>query len=342
MNHKGFKEWIYLAVSDELGTGEMCLLEEHMSECQDCRSEFEELNKTLMLMGESGAARPSETMLWEARRELMETLRTEAPMQSIPTQMDRAMASGRFGSTRSRGFDRRWIDWFTGPRLALSGVAAIAVGIVAGYYMFSGPADIVPTATTESDRPLVEFGEHGTASGGPMVSNVRFVETNDRSGELEVQYDLIRPVRLRAGVDDARMQRLLAQALLNERNDGVRLEAIHALEEAPISTVGGSAVKDALLSSVMTDPNPGVRRQALLALQRFPFDTDIKAACLFVLKNDHNPGMRVASIDMLAQATLAGQIPGQEVYDVLKSDLVHDDVLRARSNVFIQEVNDAE
>ena len=137
------------------------------------------------------------------------------------------------------------------------------------------------------------------------------------------------------------MQRVLSQTLLNEKNDGVRLAAISAMDDvAPANRE--NRVKGALIEAVMSDNNPGVRRQALVALSSFPFDSDIKNACLYVLKNDTNPGMRVGCINLLAQATLAGDVAGNEIYDALEPIFDHDDMLRSRSGVFIQEVSDVE
>lgn len=327
MNHNQYRDW--MAVSDELGDDERRMLEAHLGNCPACRREFEELQYTVRLMGEHRAEPPSEALLSEARRGLQDALRREPDMGAL-----RDRSSVRSLGPRLTG----WLGWITGPRLALSGVAAVLIGFFAGYLAFGGSVDPVPPLPSEQ-RPAVTQTEQ--AMGGPSIANVRFLDLDPRSGEVEVQYDLVRPVRLRAGVDESRMQRMLAYALLNESNPGVRLEAISALNSAkPEAT--DNQVKQALIKSLMADPNPGVRKQALFVLYRMPFDTAIKNACLYALKNDENSGIRVACVNILAQATVDGAVEGQEVYDALRPEFSQDDYLRRRSGVFIHEVSQEE
>jgi hypothetical protein len=227
------------------------------------------------------------------------------------------------------------MGWFRGFRLALSGAAAIAVGIFIGYLAFG--RDVTPQAVSSFDGGSIE-GELG----GPDIANVRFVDWNSRDGQIELQYDLIRPVRLRSTVEDDRVQRVLAHALLNEDNPGVRLQAIDALDARGATREHGEDVKLALISSLKSDPNAGVRREALRVLQDLAFDDEIKEACLYVLANDENPGMRVASINLLSGARLAGYPVGRDVYDFVNQTLEtkDDPMLRARSTAFIEEVQD--
>ena len=152
---------------------------------------------------------------------------------------------------------------------------------------------------------------------------------------------MVRPVRLRASVGDSRMQRVLAHALLTEDNPGVRLRAIEALDVRTTGVVD-EQVKLALIDALKTDPNAGVRSQSLRALQNLPFDQDIRDASLYVLANDDNPGMRVAAINSLSTATLAGHHMGKDVYELLRATLQtkDDPLLRARSRAFIEEVEE--
>jgi len=331
MDHRNFKDWIYLAVANELDDDSMNMLAEHVHDCEECRADFDELKQTVALAN-IGAVTPSDRLLIEARKDLQEALFNEPAMTSVLNWTNRPVEP-----KEKQSFNlREWFSNLAGPKLALGGAAAaIVVGFFAGYLAFGGGDSIVPSAPT---NPFISQAQQNA---GSMITNVRFIETDQRTGELEVQYDLVRPVRLRANPEDSRMQQVLSQALLNEQNDGVRLAAINAMEDvAPASRE--NRVKGALIEAVMSDSNPGVRRQALVALAKFPFDDDIKNACLFVLKNDTNPGMRVGCINLLAQATLAGDVPGNEIYNELEPVFDHDDVLRSRSGVFIQEVSDVE
>jgi hypothetical protein len=340
MKHKKFKELLQLSLVDELSTEETNLLRDHLLGCPDCSAELKELKQLMSFLGESGAGEPSEQLLWEARQGLREAIRRETLTESILTRLTQGVAppdpSSLRGhsSTRSPGLLRGgWMGWFSGFRLALSGTAAVAVGILIGYLTFGrgGVAEplIAPSMEVAGDM------------GGPDISNIRFVSWDQRDGQIEVEYDLVRPVRLRSTVDDERVKRVLARALVTGDNPGVRLKAIDALD-SPAARVHGPDVRQALIDAVETDPNVGVRNEALRVLAEMTFDDQIKKTCLYVLENDNNPGMRVAAINLLSGARLAGYPVGQDVYDFLVQQLREEDdpVLRARGSVFIEEVKD--
>ncbi len=341
MNHKDFKEWLQLSIAGELTHEQDNLLREHLAGCDDCRAEHDELQRLLSHLGESGAREPSERLLWEARQDLFDAIREESLTESILTRLTQGVApsvSGSRGgphSTYSPGFLHGWMGWFRGFRLVLSGAAAIVVGIFIGYLAFG--KGVTPQAVS----PFVSGAIDGEL-GGPDITNVRFVDWDSRNGQIELQYDLIRPVRLRSTVEDDRVQRVLTHALLNEDNPGVRLKAIDALDARGATREHGEDVKLALISSLKSDPNAGVRREALRVLQDLPFDDEIKETCLYVLANDENPGMRIASINLLSGARLDGYPVGQDVYDFVIHTLQErdDPLLRARSTAFIEEVQD--
>ncbi len=339
MDHERYRELLQLAISDEISAGEMSTLRDHLTECDTCRAEFHELRQLMTVLGEGGTAEPSEQMLWQTRRRLSETIRQESPAQpALPrtTQDVAPMVSGplaeRGSSLSPGGLVRGWMDWMRGYRLAFSGATAIAIGVFIGYVSFGGGT--VEQATTSAPPGANNY----EALGRPDIANVRFVGTSAPSGEIEIHYDLVRPVRLRAGLDDARMQRMLAYALLNEENTGVRLQAVNAFATAA-SRTGDGDVKRALIEALTTDPNAGVRRESFRVLQQLTFDDDIKNACLYVLTNDRNPGMRVAAINLLARATQEGDLAGGEIYNTLRTQLGDDDLLRAKTTAFIQEDN---
>ena len=336
MNHKQFKEWLQLSFVDEITDEENGLLREHLAKCEECRADFHELQRLMTHLGESGAKEPSEQLLWAARQNLREAIRRDSLTESILTRLTQGVAPAGSGprgrSTISPGSRGGWMGWFGGFRSALSGAAAIAIGVFIGYLAFAGGT--TPPAPYEA-------GEVAGEIGGPDIANVRFVDWDPRDGQIELQYDLVRPVRLRTTVEDDRVQRVLAHALLTEDNAGVRLKAINALD-ARATRVPGPDVKLALINALQTDPNAGVRREALRVLQDLPFDTDIKDACLYVLGHDENPGMRVASINLLSGARLAGHPLGHDVYEFLNTTLQDEDdpLLRSRSAVFFEEVQD--
>lgn len=340
MNHKKFKEWLQLSLVDELTNEETRLLKEHLLTCADCNADLKDLKQLTMYLGERGAGEPSEQLLWEARRGLREAIRHETLTESILTRLTQGVAPpapnprGGFRSTRSPGFLSGGLaGWFGGFRLALSGAALLAAGVLIGYLAFGrGMAE---------KRLMTSPMDTASEMGGPDIANVRFVNSGQGDGQIELQYDLVRPVRLRSTIDDDRVQRVLAHALITGENPGVRLKAIDALDSKK-ARIHGPDVQMALIDAVKSDPNVGVRNEALRVLSEMEFDDSIKKACLYIMENDNNPGMRVAAINLLSGARLAGYPVGQDVYDFLAEKLREEDdpVLRTRGSVFIEEVKD--
>lgn len=314
MDHERYKEWLHLSVFDELGENETSEFEAHVQSCGECRRERDELVKMLDAIEWSGAGEPSEAALSNARQRLSAALRQEAPADHAAARpAKRAPILARlFGIAGSKTARAAQGGWFQGPRLGLAGAATLVVGFLMGYLAFGidGPA---PPVTQVPRGPQTEPPANGTNWG---ISNVHFLDADAADGEVELLYDQVRPARLKARMDDRRVRKLLAHAILNGENPGVRLEAINVLETSE-NTAPAGEVKQAILDALISDPNAGVRRQALLVLQKMPFDDDIKRAMLFALSYDDNPGLRVAAMNYLAAYTVDGVIPEQEFEDIL-------------------------
>jgi hypothetical protein len=192
-----------------------------------------------------------------------------------------------------------------------------------------------------ADTARITEGTGGESTlGAPSFRNVRVAGIDPRSNEVEIVYDMVRPARLRAVVEDERVQRILAQAVTNDDNPGARLQAIHMIG-AYVAEPRGEEIKRALIQAVKTDPNPGVRKQALYVLYQMPFDDEIKDACLQVLAGDENEGLRIAAINMLAMAVLDGRLEGEDVFNTVGARFQEDEngYIRIQSGAFFQEVN---
>ena len=76
-------------------------------------------------------------------------------------------------------------------------------------------------------------------------------------------------------------------------------------------------------------------------LKEFPFDRDIKQAFLFVLKNDKNPGLRIAAINCLDSLSPAGQTADPDILEVLKERMKSDanSYIRIRAKATLQEAH---
>ncbi len=308
MEHDRFKEWLYLSVFNELGGDERAQLDEHVRSCDECGREHQELVRMLESITENDAGEPSEEALINARQSLSAALEKERAIGSaLRDPLPREPILARWFGTGRKGPEKTgWGGWFRGYRVALAGAATLCLGFFVGYLAF-GRVQPVSPITQMAPAPNEAL---------TSVSNVHFIDADATDGEVELLYDMVRPVRLKAGMDDQRMRKLLAHAILNGGNPGVRLEAINVFEMGE-DTTPQNGVKQALLGALITDPNAGVRKRALQVLQRLPFDDDIKSALIFVLANDENPGLRVAAMNYLAAFTVDGDIPEKEYYDIL-------------------------
>jgi len=350
MKHKTYKEWILLAVFGELGEENRRALDAHILECAECRTEREAVESFSLLAGRTGVTGPSDELLREARRALRENLVGETGFagQAAAFREKRLTQDGAWSTPGHSRFPsgafRGWSAWLTPGRAVLAGAGAVAVGLFAGYLLFGR---VEPGVTfrqpAESARKRTEIGEPAQPSGelgAPSFRNIRVASVDPRTNQIDLEYDVIRPARLRAGVEDDRVQRVLAQAVTSDANAGTRLQAINTIG-AYVARPIDEAVKQALIRAVRADPNAGVRKQALYVLYQMPFDEDIKQACLHVLAGDENEGLRIAAVNMLSMAVLDGRIEGREVMDAVGARLQSDDndYIRIQSGAFLQEVN---
>jgi hypothetical protein len=243
-------------------------------------------------------------------------------------------AWSRFGLSRfpTSGL-RGWTARLDPGRVLVAGAAAVLVGFIAGYIVFRGSGANVPNGSPADLGPIAELG-------APMYRNVRLADVDPRTSEVDIQYDLVRSARLKAGIDDERVQRALAQAVMNDDNAGARLQAINTIS-AYVANPRAVEIKRALIRAVKTDSNPGVRKQALYVLYQMPFDDEIKQACFDVLATDGNEGLRIAAINILAVAVLDGHLEGKEILDAVGQRLQKDDndYIRIQTGTFLQEVN---
>jgi hypothetical protein len=345
MRHETFKEWILLSLVGELAEDEQRSLDAHLAGCAGCRAELEVAKAYVALIEKARVTGPSEDMLQEARRGLRDAL------SNTEGFADRAAVSSETLSTRDGAWSTPgrsrvpvgglwgWLGRLNPARVALVGAAAIVIGFAAGYLVF-GRAGRVVTPRPAGTTPSIDVAGSAHELGPSSYRNVRLGGVDPRSGEVEIEYDMIRPARFKAGIEDERVQKILAMAVMNDDNPGARLQAINTIG-AYVEKPRDQDIKRALIHAVKTDPNPGVRKQALYVLYQMPFDDDIKDACLHVLAADGNEGLRIAAINILAVAMLDGHLKGEDVFGAVGARLQRDEngYIRTQSGAFIQEVN---
>jgi len=306
MKHEKYSEMMILAKYGELSQEDTDLLEEHLSQCVACRHERDHLERLHSLLLE-GNLEPSEHLLRQAREELFNRLR---------------------GETRRSEGRRNWSDLLSPLRWnwAFSAVAVVLVliGFFAGY-LSSGPG---------AGARLDPF-----SSDDVRITNLRLEETGESDGEIRLLFEAARSFRIRGNIEDQKIQRFLAYALINEQNDGTRLRAVNTIRAQPALGTD-ERIHNALLFALTGDENPAVRQQALTALQKYPFDKQTRDALLYVLEHDENVKLRMEAINMLERAHSEGQYFEPDVLGVLQQKLQTDEnkYIRLRAEEVLKEI----
>ncbi len=319
MTHEEFRERIELLFYNELPAGEQGVTEAHLLECKECRAFHDELKKLHGVLAQYTPVEVNDRLLFEARDQLLSAIRQEGSRNSLWDGV-RSFISDVFEP---------------GYKIALGGVLTIALGFFLGYVAFrpssvQAPSLQVPLqAVNQAPAAVKEEGQ---------ITNVRDMSTDPNSGEVEFTFDAVMPVHMKGSVNDPKIQQVLAHALLNEQNPGVRLRTVSAIASERIDRPDND-VRDILITAATSDQNPGVRKEALKALQKYPLDAKLKKTFLDILTHDSNSALRIAAINALASAKKESTGPDQEFLDVLKQRMQSDnnDYIRLRAKAVLQE-----
>ncbi len=321
MDHKIFKEMIQLALLDELNDDEMKKLHLHLIECSECQEEYDKLSKYYSILNENKKDVFDEELLTQSREQFKRKLSYDLSKQSVIERMFRVLRA----------------NLWTYRRPAFAGAFSLALGLFAGYLIFSPGS---------SKSNFLGDGS-GMNSGAATISNVRFINDSSNTGEVEFSFDAVRQVTMKGKLSSPAIQKILAEALVNEKNPGTRIQTVNALaniSDKHANRVPGNAnlnpkVKSALLSALKFDSNPAVRMEALKALLNLPYDNEINDALLYVLQHDKNSGLRVAAINGLASAIQNAKRIDPETIKVLNQQVKNDEneYVRIRAASLVKE-----
>lgn len=309
MEHKEILEMIKTGIYDELDILQNEEFLKHLSECSECREEYEKQEELKNTLKKSSISEVDEKLLQEARMELHGALRSES-----------------FKESRFKNFNEKLSDFFaSGYRLALSGAAVLLIGFLAGFLIFNN------NSTSGNLEGLVQQNKtNAVLASNPIIpdnnawiSNVRFINKNPKTGEVEFTFEATKLVHVNGNVNDHKIQSLLLYAMLNEPNPGVRLNTLNAIDKDQTQSTNDE-LENAIIKVAETDKNPGVRRAALRSLTNFQFDENIKNALLFVLENDDNSSLRIDAINSLVNAKNKGFNFNTKDMNILKNRIEKD------------------
>ncbi|HUL43423.1 MAG TPA: HEAT repeat domain-containing protein [Bacteroidota bacterium] len=312
MNHKRYKKLIVLSLYDELTVREKEQLDRHLAACHECRSEIASLKGLHHVLGQVAPAVEPEQMLEAARRQFREALRNDE--QPGESWQEKLIA----------------LIWPNG-KLVLGGAIAAALGVAIGFILFHPAERALPV------HPAVISSATGSES-DIRISNVRFLQSNPATGDVDFVFDAVKSVHLQGNIEDMQIQKVLTHAMLNEENPGVRLKSVSAMASRPSAD---AQVKRALIAALKDDKNAAVRLEALRGLSAYQYDQEIQSTLLFTLMHDQNPGLRIAAINQLDSASVSGRTIGKDALKVLRDKMQHDDnnYIRLRAKAVVQEIS---
>lgn len=286
---KEYQERIVLFLYEELTEPEQADLEIHIQICINCNGLFEE-QKSLhaALADDSGPWTVPSDLLVESRR-------------ALANELDQIESKAKRSWWRLPAFSLV----FT-PMRVLEWTTLVAVGLAGGVYINSAqnhPASPVSTVSTAS------------GSDSESVSNLRIVNSDAATGNIELVADMVRPMHFQGNIQDEMAQQLFFAALRDGRNPSSRMSAVEVLSRKP----DNMQVKEALMRALAEDDNPGVRLKALQSLKPFAAQDDVRAALMSALANDEVAGIRVQAIEALKRFATDDSV-SKTVQEVTKND----------------------
>ena len=357
MNCTEIHEKVLLAAYGELPDDETHAMQQHLSNCADCREEQEQLRALKVLAAAMPVLEPSPNLVARSRTRLEEAL------DALPPK---------------RWYDRL-ADWMTRTATGLQSapvaaclllVAGAGLGSLGGYEFAerhaaaiaanNAPNDEAKTADaalrvvkTEADpasqtQPL-QVNSVSTVQAASNVfpgevASISGITRKPNSNVVEVSYNQSQPKKVQGTLEDPQIRQLLMLASQNGASPSVRDDSVGLLAAACRSgrgCLGASTqnrdIRDALMVSLRYDRSSEVRRKALDGLQPFVSeDMQVRNAVLEALQNDPDARIRTEAISML-EPVEADTSVRQVLSTVAQSD--ENSHIRTASRVVLRRVS---
>ncbi len=321
MEHSEFKEKISLYFYEELSEQERMQFEKHKVDCEECAKVYKEELSFFRELQKEKSPVVNDRILSSARYQLSRALREEKKAE------------------KGSAVDKLFSFLFTPYGFAISSVVLLTIGLLAGYSLFSG----------RSSEPVYKNGNGDFINAGDgfvfndqflKISNIHFIDADASDGEIEFEFEAVKPVRIKGSVNDPQIQAILAYSMLNNQNPGSRLSSINAIESKPQLRIDNDT-KNSLLTVMLTDENPGVRLEALRVLKKLPYDETIKQSFLTVLTSDTTSGLRIEAINAISDFVEKGLTFSQDEILLFTEKFNNDDnnYIKIKSRTILQEYN---
>ena len=280
MKCEAARDHIILAYYGELADELAGSLEQHIAECEECRTELSAMRSLDERMALLPVAEPSPNFVAQSRMRLDEAL------DMIPPH-------GLFTRLQSNFF--AWVGHLrSAPALA---TLLVGVGFLGGNFVNRYEVAHQPKAPTGS--VVMSTPTQG------VVSNVTGIEQIPNTELVQVHYNRIVPETVEGSLDSPDIRGLILKGT-TAATDGVRVHSVGLLasecKAGHSCTLGedGKGIRSALLVSLRYDKDAGVRLKALEGLQPYVGeDHRVRDAVLEALARDPNAQVRAAAIGLL-------------------------------------------
>jgi hypothetical protein len=139
----------------------------------------------------------------------------------------------------------------------------------------------------------------------PYMANVEKLAINPQDGTIEITYNTVNDIQVKGTPQDPTVQQVLQYAMLDDSSPSNRLNAIKAVnyiaeQDQNITPELASGLERLL----QTEKNPGIRLMAVKALKQLPLTDSLKELFVRILLHDDYAPMRMEAIDALSQVPL--------------------------------------
>ena len=279
MNCEGARDNMILAAYGELPDEDAIGLEQHVSTCENCLVELNDIRSFDQALALNPVAEPDPNFLAQSRMRLDEAL-DAIPQHGFLTRL-RASAAMWLGHLQSA------------PALA---TLLVGVGFLAGNFTYRYQVAHTPKL------PGTVILSNQNGGGVAQVSGVKELPNN----MVQVSYDRVVPEMAQGSLDDPQIRQLLTVGTHAAGIAAVRVDSVALL--ANECRVGheckreddGTGIRAALLTSLRTDKNAGVRLKALEGLQSYVSqDEHVRDTVAQVLLTDTSAQIRTRAIAIL-------------------------------------------
>jgi len=279
MNCELFKQNVILLVYEELADDLLFEMRQHAARCAACHQELESAQQFRSDVSAVPVMEPAPNLLAASRLRLQEALET---------------------AEQHRGW-RAWVfdpvDWLRQLKFspALAAVILI-VGFAGGLltaFRVSHPASV--------DSGVIESPAEASIAG------IRDITQDPNTNTVQINYDKLQPASTRGSIDNPDIEKLLLFAAHAQQNPGVRVESVSILSRQ----CHNAQIRQTMMRALLDDRNPGVRLQALDGLEEYvKEDIQVRNAVIQALLNDSNPGVRTEAIRLLQPVKADSMVRG--------------------------------